>query len=199
MTLLSERERRLLSAISNLEYCNPFLSERTEYERAALGRDFVPGGAVWSASVNNPEAINPNVPRLHARLESLMNQIHARIGSTSELHTHDLAIYEDCVQFLLYQRYYPDFVKTGEHAFFYTRFLSDWDHYFRIAGKSFETSLQPAHVFACFRQVQRAFHHIFDNIIGNSMPAARLRASVWQSVFTHDLRRYRRILYAPHA
>src|SRR5947209_7269614 len=27
------------------------------------------------------------------------------------------------------------------------------------------------------------------------MPAVRLRASVWQSVFTHDLRRYRRTLY----
>ena len=196
MTLLNDRERRVLSAISNLAYCNPFLSERTEHERVALGRDFVPGGAVWNASVNNPDAINPNVPRLHARLESLMNQVHSRITKSSEVHPQDLAIYEDCVQYLLYQRYYPEFVKTAEQASFYTRFLTDWNHYFRIAGKSFETSLQPAHFFACFRQVQRAFHHIFDNIIGNSMPAARLRASVWQSVFTHDLRRYRRVLYA---
>ena len=28
------------------------------------------------------------------------------------------------------------------------------------------------------------------------MPAARLRAAVWQSIFTHDMRRYRRTLYA---
>jgi len=28
------------------------------------------------------------------------------------------------------------------------------------------------------------------------MPAARLRASIWQSIFTHDMRRYRRTLYA---
>jgi DNA-binding NtrC family response regulator len=27
------------------------------------------------------------------------------------------------------------------------------------------------------------------------MPAARLRAGIWQSIFTHDLRRYRRVLY----
>jgi DNA-binding NtrC family response regulator len=27
------------------------------------------------------------------------------------------------------------------------------------------------------------------------MPAARLRASIWQSIFTHDMRRYRRVLY----
>ena len=30
----------------------------------------------------------------------------------------------------------------------------------------------------------------------NSMPAARLRASAWQSVFTHDMRRYGRTLYS---
>jgi hypothetical protein len=27
------------------------------------------------------------------------------------------------------------------------------------------------------------------------MPAARLRAAVWQSIFTHDMRRYRRTLF----
>jgi transcriptional regulator with AAA-type ATPase domain len=39
------------------------------------------------------------------------------------------------------------------------------------------------------------FWHIFDNIVGESMPIARLRAAVWQSIFTHDMRRYRRSLY----
>src|SRR5204862_4691843 len=49
--------------------------------------------------------------------------------------------------------------------------------------------------FACFRQIQRAFDRIFADIIGSSLAAARLRASVWQSIFTHDMRRYRRTLY----
>jgi len=53
----------------------------------------------------------------------------------------------------------------------------------------------PAHLFACFFQIRRAFHTIFENILGDSMPAARLRAAVWQSIFTHDMRRYRRVLY----
>ena len=42
----------------------------------------------------------------------------------------------------------------------------------------------------------RAFHHIFTHIIGSSLSAARLRAAVWDSIFTHDMRRYRRGLYA---
>lgn len=193
--LLSENERRFLTAVSGLAYCNPFLPERMEYERTALGKDFVPRGLVWNASVADPAAASPNVARLHARLEPLIEKVHARSlrfsGGT------DAAIYEDCVHHLLYQRYYPQFVAARASWTFFRDFAADWNRYLtRDNGFRFETAGEAPHFFACFRQVQRAFHHIFDNIIGNSMPAARLRASVWQSVFTHDLRRYRRTLFA---
>jgi DNA-binding NtrC family response regulator len=183
---ISTAERRFLSAVAKLAYCNPFLPERTEHERDALGRDFVPGQAVWSASVADPEASSPNVARIHARLDPLIEKMHAQAEAG------DLAIYEECVHHLLYQRYYPELGGAEGTCRFYERFLEDWNRYL---GR-FETGAAPAHMFACFRQVRRAFHHIFDNIVGNSMPAARLRASVWQSVFTHDMRRYRRTLYA---
>lgn len=55
--------------------------------------------------------------------------------------------------------------------------------------------LKPAHVFALYYQFVRAFLLLFENILGTSQPAARLRASVWRSIFTHDLRRYSRTLY----
>ena len=51
-------------------------------------------------------------------------------------------------------------------------------------------------MFAGYYQVRRAFHHIHANILGESGPARRLRAAVWQSIFTRDGRRYRRALYA---
>jgi transcriptional regulator with PAS, ATPase and Fis domain len=186
MPLLKEGDRRFLTAIAKLAYCNPFLPERTEYERAALGKDYVSAESVWSASVADPDAASPNVARLHARLGPLIEKIRLRSGDA------DAAIYEDCVHHLLYLRYYPQFVAAKGNWSFYRSFAADWDRYL----KGFESADAAAHFFACFRQLQRAFHHIFDNIIGNSMPAARLRASAWQSVFTHDLRRYRRTLYA---
>jgi transcriptional regulator with AAA-type ATPase domain len=196
MPLLSDAERRFLSAVSKLAYSNPFLPERLEHERAALGKHYVIGHAVWSASVNNPDAISPNVERVHAKLEPLVDRVRSRLEAGLEASSDDLAIYEDGAHYLMYQQYHPDFVAAGNNWRFYERFLAGWNRYFRIAGRRSETALQPAHLFACFRQVQRAFHHIFDKIIGNSMPAAQLRASVWQSVFTHDLRRYWRILYS---
>ena len=51
-------------------------------------------------------------------------------------------------------------------------------------------------MFACFFQIRRAFDLVFRHIIGASRPAANLRAAVWQSIFTHDMRRYRRSLYS---
>jgi DNA-binding NtrC family response regulator len=193
MSAIQERERAFLSAVSKLAYCNPFLPERKIHEKAALGKDYVSREVVWSASVADPAEASPNVERLHARLEPLIEKIHSRAG---ELAPSDAAIYQDCVHHLLYQRYYPKFVAASKDWGFYRTFAADWARYLARDGDRFESASEAPHFFACFRQVQRAFHHIFDNIIGNSMPAANLRASVWQSAFTHDLRRYRRILYA---
>ena len=184
MSLYSASEQRFLAAISKLGYCNPFLPERVEHERASLGSHFVSGEAVWSASVADPDATSPNVVRIHGRLEPLMENMPARIAAASEITPEEFTLYEECIHHLLYQRYYLQFVASNRRHRSYRQFLADWNRYFHISGKRLETAVKPAHLFSCFRQIQRAFHHIFDNIIGNSMPAARLRASVWQSVFT---------------
>jgi transcriptional regulator with AAA-type ATPase domain len=195
MTLLNGSEREFLEAAAKLAHCNHFLPERIEYEKAALGRDFVSGEPVWSASVADPGASRRNVWLVHEKLEPLLDKFRAVLEQAPDVAMRDLTIYEDCVHQLLYQRFYLQFVSAEGKWKFYRDFLANWNHYFNIPGKRFETAVEPAHVFACFRQIQTAFHHIFDNIIGSSMPAARLRASIWQSIFTHDMRRYRRTMY----
>ena len=195
MSVLTAAERRFLTATARLAYSNPFLPERIEWERAALGREFVSTEPVWSVSVADPDAELPNVARIYRKLETLIEGLHHRLAATPDIPAADAAIYEDSVHYLLYQRYYSRFVEANGRWQFYRQFLADWNRSFLLPGKTFETSLRPGHVFACFHQIQRAFHHIFFNIIGSSMPAARLRAAVWQSIFTHDMRRYRRTLY----
>ena len=171
MPQLTDAERRFLTSVSKLAYCNPFLQERTDFERACLGSDYVPRQTLWSASAADPDAANPNVARLHTKLQRLIDK--ARDSA-------DPAVYEDSVHHLLYLRYYPQFVAARDNWTFYRTFAADWEAFF-------ETAADAPHFFACFRQVQRAFHHIFDNIIGDSMPAARLRASVWQSILTRTV------------
>jgi transcriptional regulator with AAA-type ATPase domain len=195
MAVFSRQDQHFLSSVAKLGYGNPFLPERITYEKAALGREFVPGGPVWSASVSNPDAEPPNEAALYKKLNALMEGLPARLAGASNVRDEELAAFEESVHYMLYQRYHAQFVAARGKWRFYRDFLADWNRLSRIPGKQFKSGLEPAHVFACFRQIQRAFHHIYDNIIGNSMPAARLRASIWQSIFTHDMRRYRRVLY----
>ena len=195
MSLAASAQWHFLQSVANLAYSNPFLPERIALERAALQEDFVPGEPTWSASAADPDAARPNVARIYARLETIIGALRERFEASADLDAGEIAIYQECVQYLLYQRYYSQFVLTRDRTPFYPHFSADWAHYHHIPGKRIETAFDPAHVFACFRQVRRAFHHIFDNIIGNSMPASRLRAAVWQSIFTHDMRRYLRTMY----
>src|SRR5580704_16196551 len=197
MAAFSRQDQHFLSSVAQLGYGNPFLTERIKFEKAALGREFVPGGVVWSASVSDPDAESPNVTAIYKKLGALMEVLPAQLAAAAGAREEELSAYEESVHYLLYERYRPRFVASQFDASrgkwrFYREFLADWN---RLCCVRFESGLEPAHVFACFRQIQRAFHHIYDNIIGNSMPAARLRASIWQSIFTHDMRRYRRVLY----
>ncbi len=188
MAFLSASERAFLRAVSQLAYCNPFLPERIECERAALGAEFVEGEPVWSLPVDQPERPRANVWRVVEKLEPLAEQLRARINADAR--EEDLALYEDAVRHLLYQRYYGQLVAGKWHC--YRDFLADWKRFFRLEGVAHH---DPCHSFALARQIQRAFDQIFRDIIGSSLAAARLRASVWQSIFTHDMRRYQRTLY----
>ncbi|MGA2147421.1 MAG: sigma 54-interacting transcriptional regulator [Bryobacteraceae bacterium] len=203
MAFLSSSERAFLRAASELSFSNPFLPERILHERAALGDEFVDDEPVWSFSVDEPERRRSNVWRIAARLEKLCPSLRQKLAAGAAAQPQDLVLYEDAVLNLLYQRYYPRFFEAGFGAQvgegpakwrFYGEFLADWRHFLEI-GQPLPTSYDPVHTFACFRQIQCAFERIFLNIIGNSVPAARLRAAVWQSIFTHDMRRYRRTLF----
>jgi DNA-binding NtrC family response regulator len=195
MGVFSKREQHFLSAVASLAYSNPFLRERIGFEREALGREFQESGPVWSASVDDPEATPPNVTAIYTKLGEVIENARGKLAAADAWNDEELRIYEESVHYLLYQRYYPEFVVSSGKGGFYRRFLEDWNRLCRIPGTRFHSALEPAHVFACFRQILRAFHHIYNNIIGNSMPAANLRASVWQSIFTQDMRRYRRTMY----
>jgi len=194
LAFVSQSERSFLQAVSQLAYCNPFLPERVDLERAALGDEFVAGEPVWSLPVDQPERPRANAWRIIAKLEPLAEQLRGRLHQARST---DRALYQDAVLHLLYQRFFNRMVEAEQAPGrwrFYTEFLADWDHFFPPAAQ-FPERHDPCHTFACFRQIERAFERIFSDIIGSSLPAARWRGAVWQSIFTHDMRRYRRTLF----
>jgi transcriptional regulator with AAA-type ATPase domain len=205
MSVLADNERVVVGAIAALAGGNPFLPERIESERRALGRAFTGGGLVWHADADVPVA-GAN-EQLRPMVERLGNDLRARLARRVRATERELADYLGLIRYLLFQRYEDDWyaliAPTGGAGAAATKrvaafgpFARDVDHFLRIPGRTLPLEGDAAHLFALGFQARRAFHHIFRQMFGSSMPAAQLRAAVWQSIFTHDPVRYRRLLYS---
>lgn len=200
MSLFKPGERDAANALSRLAYCNPFLPERVEWERIALGAEFVATDAVWSVRAEGDLA-DPNVVKLTALAEGLASRLRERLLGKVKASAAELAAYQDVVIYVLYHRYEPSLYEAavkqapGLRVTSYRRFRADFDHFLQLPRADLSPSINPEHLFSCLFQIRRAFYQIFNHIVGGSMPAARLRAAVWQSIFTHDLQRYQRSLY----
>ena len=204
MSIFNASDRRFAECLSRLAFCNPFLPERIALEREALGEEFVDRDLVWSLRDDAPIE-TPNVLALGRRAETAARRGRdaltkgARPASEAERR-----IYGDLVLYLLYNRYEARFftllaAPAGEariRAPFYGDFCRDMESFLALPSLRFPDLDDLPHLFACFFQIRRAFQHIFFDLIGGSLPAARLRAAIWQSIFTHDMRRYRRSLFA---
>ncbi|MCE9546174.1 MAG: sigma-54 factor interaction domain-containing protein [Planctomycetia bacterium] len=201
MPLFSPAERRFAESVSRLAYCNPFLPERIELEREALGEEFEDTQPYWSRQVGMDEE-RSNILRLSERVEQLVARVQAKLATDSG-HEADRTLYEDLICYVLYYRYWPELSQAIEtnpaggtqKPRCWKRFAADFRALMSPGGRELPLTFEPDHLFACLYQIRRAFHHVFDFIFGASAPTGRLRAAIWQSIFTHDMRRYRRGLY----
>ena len=182
-------ERALAAHIAALVYANPFLEERIEHERRIVGDAYIASQPYWSLLPDLQR--QSNLELLDAKCAVLVETLRGKPQSAA-----DLQLYEDVVIYFLYERYRDDFLslieggQAGQRVAFYAKFRADFEHYLR------RPNIDVDHLFACLYQVRRAFHHVFNSLVGRSLPIARLRATIWESIFTHDVRRYRRSLYA---
>ncbi len=191
--MFNDSERALAREIAALAFANPFLEERIEHERRIAGDSYIESQPYWSLLPDLER--KTNIDRIDAICNDVVAKLHPRAHSASK---QDLELYDDVVIYFLYERYRENFLAlienddASERAEFFPRFRADVAEYLNDRADA-------AHLFACFHQVRRAFHHIFRNIVGRSLPAAKLRAAIWQSVFTHDMKRFQRSLYSKMA
>src|SRR5262245_61061645 len=102
---ISAVERSFLEAVSKLAYCNPFLPERIEYEREALGEHFTAAEPIWSMNVDDPDRPRASLVKISSRLERTCELIRDLLARGVSLNDRDLELYEVGVLFLLYRRY----------------------------------------------------------------------------------------------
>jgi hypothetical protein len=204
MPLLSESALRFASTVSDLVHSNPFLPERFELEKAALGDEYrADEQPAWSLIPDSTIRLG-NVERLIARVETCAQSMRDLLSAGQRGNTTELELYGDLVLHLLYYRHYGNwFSWTASDGPAFTpirkaewrSFMEDYLYWLGIEGVTIPGQADAPQTFAILHQVCRAFYNIYQCVVGQSLPSARLRAAIWESIFTFDMRRYRRCLY----
>ena len=204
MPLLSTSDRTFAGTLTRITYSNPFRPERIALEKEILGGDYVDTGPVWNWR-SDLEGDRPNLEKLAARAVRLADRVREALAGGGRADEEERILYEDLVLYILYHRnrlLFEPMLEAApgrrgpERVEFYETFERELTRYLNVPGVRSAARMDPSHLFACFFQIRRAFHHLFREIIGGSEAAARLRATAWESIFTHDMRRYRRTLWA---
>ena len=164
MPLFNVTDRRFACAISKLTNCNPFLPERMELEREALGKQFDDSGPVWSRQSESDDR-RANIERLENRVEQLTEQAYHSLVAGESADNDDLALYEDLVCYLLYYRYFGDRSEIdqllGDESQSaltldsWKPFAKDFERYLKLSGRSLPSDHGREHLFAGFFQVRR--------------------------------------------
>ncbi|MEZ5978829.1 MAG: sigma 54-interacting transcriptional regulator [Planctomycetota bacterium] len=202
MPLLLEPERRLARLVADIVAANPFLPDRVRLEREALGAAYEDEGAVRTRRPGTDTSANTLA--LAALAEKLFADVERRAASGGGAPDGDERDLLGLLgTFVLYHRFYERFdalarscaKEPGKVAVpWYGEFAAECERFLHVGGTRLMPDEDAPRLVALFFQIARAFHQVYERIGGRSGAAVRLRAEIWQSIFTHDLLRYRRAL-----
>ncbi|MDD2478410.1 MAG: sigma 54-interacting transcriptional regulator [Victivallaceae bacterium] len=194
MSVFTTDELPVLKALGGLIFTNPFTPERLQLEETILGRKRP--GEVW----NMHSVTSDDISEIATLAESRAEQISRQIAGT-KISRSDCEIIEPVMLYHLFEKYRFPMVKQmleeaqSTRCEYYRAFEKDFKLFLDFPGRATPRNYEPAKTFAIFFQIHRAFYYIFDFIIGGSIAAGELRASIWQSIFTCDIHRWQRVMF----
>lgn len=198
MPLLSRRDRKLAEILAKITTINPFLPERVALEHEVLGSGFdASEGIARSRPIEL--ANSKNLQLLKEQLQIVAEKIRDRIAEQVTGDDDEYASYMDMVKHLIFFGVNelwssPQFEPT-QHAGVWQKFCVDYAYWFEIPGFRFGDLIDKVAMFSGMYQIHRAYQQIYQNFYGRSSASIRLRAAIWQSIFTHDFHRYQRGLF----
>lgn len=198
--LFTDSQRTFSKALTGIAYANPFEQDTVQRLEAMAEKADIQLTLDSEGVRRNSLPDRPRMPLLLEKAQVLIEHVQPKLkdGLASE----DLLLYEDLCLLLLYFRFRDRFQQTlRESTDAPTQGPVKVD-YFRDYRREFQRLLSPArskldagHLFACHFQIRRAYDLIYSHVFGRSPLMQKLRADIWYSVFTHDMRRYRIALF----
>jgi transcriptional regulator with AAA-type ATPase domain len=191
--MFDEHTAGRLEAIGRLGFINPFVDERRALEALILGDDAVASSA-WSRPLEW-SLEDPVLQAIQREAEAQMKIVQTRLARGEPASERERELIRGVALYVLYYRYEQAFYLeiTADEASptidFYDAFCDDFTELLEHVGPP-SWGRAPAQLFAIFFQSRRAFHFVYQQILGTSRAAADLRSSVWESVFTHAPLRY---------
>ena len=192
-------DKQLAETLSLLIDCNPFRPQRTQLERQALGSAFRESEADWTLDPNAFTS-SDNLRQIAHRAADLQQRMGQELRRRKSISLPRQNTYQDVVYYVLYSHFRNDFQQLIEDrgasaGRVYVRFRRQYHEAFDDMPMSKQMLHDCSHMFALLFQLYRAFRNLFDHMIGGSTAIIQLRAAVWESIFTCDVRRYRDALF----
>jgi transcriptional regulator with AAA-type ATPase domain len=204
MTLIKDEDKTFIEAVGELSYTNPFSSRRFELERRALGSHWIEEPHVhWSLTPEQTIHRRQNLVGLSDRAKAIASELRQQLVNGVRTNEQERVLYDELVVYILFYELLDEWRSSRALLGFddatnrraWKKYNESFDYWLGVDGIELPSRKDKAHLFAMFHQVYRAFFNIFEYVVGSSTPIADLRSQIWHSIFTHDLRRFRRSLY----
>ena len=79
MAILNSENRRFLKSVAKVSHANPFLAERIDLERKALGSEFDESHANWNLLGDDPETHQINTRKIAERAYAMVAKIQQQL------------------------------------------------------------------------------------------------------------------------
>ena len=187
MAVFSKADLAFSQTVADLSFSNPFLEERVQLEKQALGKDFdASTNPYWSLNFQD-ELERTNVIRLTERVFEVTERVRSKLADGESYSDSELELYDDLAHYVVYYKslaYRVPDPSTSATETLWNSFCKEFDHWM-LAGEVKSPCYQGReHVFSYLHQLRRAFANIYAFVIGRTKPVADLRARIWQSIFT---------------
>ena len=185
---LAPEDRDFFAPLGRVIFMNPFSPER----EALLGR--VSPGHAGEALRLDPK-VYAFVAEVNRRMERLDEPLHAELAHFEE---RDREVMQWPFLYQAYHRHVADLDATIQKQLKMPEAATPVPFAGRLIDELVKRGFsdeQAARYFAVFYQLRRAFFFILDALVGDSASMQALRRSLWNAVFTHDMRNYDRCLW----